>query len=406
MEIALLVCIVAAALIFSFVNGFQDSAGVLASPLATRAVKPMTAVLGSAIFNLVGGFFSIQVARTIAFELLPGMGDDYASMILCGLAAALIWNFATWYFGIPASSSLSLFGGLLGSALIFWGFSAVNFVLVLERVFLPSVLLPVIAGLVAFISTRIVYALTSRSDTESRKGLDSGRSNFRYGQLFSSSLLALGHGSNDAQKTMGVIVLALVGSGLSTGSNGVPIWVVATCSISLALGALLGGLRVIHSGESLYSKIRPAQGFVSETSTGSALLAATSVGFAVPTTHIQALSLVGAGLGRKGGAVNWRQALYVYSAWLVTIPFSALLSAVIALITKLSGYWSLVVLIICSAACGILIYKIGKNRKRDSVEVIDGEVIRAGEVLEYPRKKKSAKRKSKKSSSKRMSTRK
>ncbi|WP_375389950.1 anion permease, partial [uncultured Amnibacterium sp.] len=210
--VALVVLVIALALVFDFTNGFHDTANAMATPIATGALRPRTAVALAAVLNLVGAFLSTEVARTVSGGLLRGDtegGAVSASIVFAGLIGAIVWNLTTWYLGLPSSSSHALFGGLVGAAIVGAGFGAVDYGVLLGKVILPALLAPFTAGLVAFLATRAAYAITRRSDRR-----PDGRRVFKVGQVFSSSLVALAHGTNDAQKTMGVITLTLIAAGL------------------------------------------------------------------------------------------------------------------------------------------------------------------------------------------------
>ncbi|PPL15545.1 MULTISPECIES: inorganic phosphate transporter [Microterricola] len=342
MDITLIVVLVIAlALFFDFTNGFHDTANAMATPIATGAMKPKVAVTLAALLNLVGAFLSTEVAKTISHGIInEGEGGVLITpeLIFAGLIGAVVWNMLTWLLGLPSSSSHALFGGLIGAALVGAGINAINIDQVLSKVILPALIAPVTAGVVAYAATKLAYAITRRYD-----GRPDGRDGFRYAQIFSSSLVALAHGTNDAQKTMGVITLVLVSSGLQAADNdNVQTWVVVTCALAIALGTYMGGWRIIRTLGTGLTDVKPAQGFAAETATAATILASTHLGFALSTTQVASGSVIGSGLGRRGSTVRWGTAGRIGIGWLLTLPAAALVGAVAAWIAHL-GPWGIVV---------------------------------------------------------------
>jgi len=261
----IVVLVIVLALFFDFTNGFHDTANAMATPIATGAMKPKVAVALAAVLNLVGAFLSTEVAKTISGGLIrEGSGgvEITPELIFAGLIGAIIWNMVTWLFGLPSSSSHALFGGLIGATIVGVGVHAVDFKVLLDKVILPAAIAPVTAGVVAYVATKLAYAITRRYD-----GRPDGRGGFRYGQIFSSSLVALAHGTNDAQKTMGVITLTLIAAGLQPTGSGPEVWVIAACALAIAFGTYTGGWRIIRTLGKGLTEIKPAQGFAAETST-------------------------------------------------------------------------------------------------------------------------------------------
>lgn len=334
MELALIVpLVIALALFFDFTNGFHDTANAMATPIATGALKPKTAVLLAAILNLVGAFLSTEVARTISGGLInEGSGGVLITpeMIFAGLIGAIVWNLLTWLYGLPSSSSHALFGGLIGAALVGAGFSAINGGVFLSKVLIPAIAAPLTAGIVAFTATKVAYAITRRHD-----GKKDGRGRFRYAQIASSSLIALAHGTNDAQKTMGVITLTLVAANMQEPGTGPHFWVIATCAIAIALGTYSGGWRIIRTLGAGLTMVRPAQGFAAETSTAATILASSHLGFALSTTQVASGSVIGSGLGRRGSSVRWRTVGRITAGWLMTLPAAGAVGAAAAFIAHL-----------------------------------------------------------------------
>ena len=251
--------VIALALFFDFTNGFHDTANAMATPIATGALKPKAAVAIAASLNLVGAFLSTEVARTISGGLIhEGDGGIQITpvMIFAGLIGATLWNMVTWFLGLPSSSSHALFGGLIGAAIVGAGFGSVDFSVLVSKVVLPALLAPLTAGLVAFLATKLAYGITKKRQ----------RSGFKYGQVFTSSLVSLAHGTNDAQKTMGVITLTLIAGGSQAVGSGPQFWVIAVCALAIALGTYLGGWRIMRTVGKRITDVQPAQGFAAETS--------------------------------------------------------------------------------------------------------------------------------------------
>lgn len=334
MEITIVVLLVIVlALFFDFTNGFHDTANAMATPIATGALKPKTAVLLAAILNLVGAFLSTEVAKTISGGLInEGSGGVLITpeMIFAGLIGAIVWNLVTWLYGLPSSSSHALFGGLIGAAIVGAGFSAINGGVFLSKIIIPALAAPLTAGLVAFTATKVAYAITRRHD-----GKKDGRGRFRHAQIASSSLIALAHGTNDAQKTMGVITLTLVAANLQDADTGPHLWVVITCALAIAIGTYTGGWRIIRTLGAGLTQVKPAQGFAAETSTAATILASSHLGFALSTTQVASGSVIGSGLGRRGSSVRWRTVGRIVSGWLFTLPAAGAVGAVAALIAHL-----------------------------------------------------------------------
>ncbi|QIK64878.1 inorganic phosphate transporter [Leucobacter viscericola] len=334
MELTIVVLLVIVlALFFDFTNGFHDTANAMATPIATGALKPKTAVLLAAILNLVGAFLSTEVAKTISGGLInEGSGGVLITpeMIFAGLIGAIVWNLVTWLYGLPSSSSHALFGGLIGAAIVGAGFSAINGGVFLSKIIIPALAAPLTAGLVAFTATKVAYAITKRND-----GKKDGRGRFRHAQIASSSLIALAHGTNDAQKTMGVITLTLVAANLQDANTGPHLWVIITCALAIAIGTYTGGWRIIRTLGAGLTQVKPAQGFAAETSTAATILASTHLGFALSTTQVASGSVIGSGLGRRGSSVRWRTVGRIVSGWLFTLPAAGAVGAVAALIAHL-----------------------------------------------------------------------
>jgi PiT family inorganic phosphate transporter len=335
-----LVLVIVLALFFDFTNGFHDTANAMATPIATGALKPRTAVLIASILNLVGAFLSTEVAKTISGGIIKEdqiASDLFPAIIFAGLIGAITWNMLTWLLGLPSSSSHALFGGLIGATLVGVGAMAIDFSVVLSKVVLPAVIAPFTAGVIAFTATKIAYVITRRYD-----GRPDGRDGFRVGQIFSSSLVALAHGTNDAQKTMGVITLALIAAGWQSASNPNPEpWVIIVCALTIALGTYVGGWRIIRTLGKGLTEVKPAQGFSAETSTAATILSSSALGFALSTTQVASGSVIGSGLGRRGSIVRWRTVGRIMVGWLLTLPAAGAVGAGAAFIVVWLGGWGI-----------------------------------------------------------------
>ncbi|QFZ19176.1 inorganic phosphate transporter [Saccharothrix syringae] len=312
--------VVATALVFDFTNGFHDTANAMATSIATGALPPKVAVGVSAVLNLVGAFLSVEVARTISSGIVDeaGIGPE---VVFGGLVGAVVWNLVTWLLGLPSSSSHALFGGLVGSTWVAAGADAVRFGTVVEKVLVPAVASPLIAGAVAAVATYLAYAITRRTSESVRTR------GFRFGQIASASLVSLAHGTNDAQKTMGVITLTLITAGALPAGARPPVWVVIAAGLAIALGTYLGGWRIIRTMGRGITDIRSPQGFAAETGAAAVILTSSQLGFALSTTHVCAGGVIGAGVGRRAGEVRWGVAGRMALAWLLTLPAAAVVGA-------------------------------------------------------------------------------
>ena len=321
-SMTLMVTIVVIALIFDFLNGFHDAANSIATIVSTRVLKPYLAVLWAAFFNFIAFlFFKLHVATTIGTGLIsPSVIDSY--VILSALIGAILWNIVTWFYGLPSSSSHALIGGLLGAALAKTGadIHAIN-LMTLGKI-LASIVLSPMLGLAAglffmFITSRLCFR-TPRQRAERA---------FRRLQLFSSALISLGHGGNDAQKTMGIIAIALFSAGYLGDTFYIPFWVVIVCNLTMALGTCSGGWRIVRTMGMKITKLHPVSGFCAETSSAFVLFLANYLGIPVSTTHTITGAIMGVGSVQRASAVRWGIAKKVVWAWLITIPASAIVSA-------------------------------------------------------------------------------
>ncbi|MBV8932976.1 MAG: inorganic phosphate transporter, partial [Kutzneria sp.] len=314
MDVPLLVTIVIlTALAFDFTNGFHDTANAMATSIATGALRPRAAVAMSSVLNLAGAFLSVEVAKTIS----GGIVDDTKitpTVVFAGLVGAIIWNLFTWLAGLPSSSSHALFGGLIGATLAASGTSAVHPAKIMEKVLVPALASPLIAGLIAVLATCLTYRLTRSADGKVRSA------GFRAGQIVSAGLVSLAHGTNDAQKTMGVITLTLITTGALPASAGPPIWVVVSAGAAIALGTYLGGWRITYTLGRGLTTIEEQQGFTAQISAATVILTSSHLGFALSTTHVCSGSILGAGLGRRSADVRWVVAGRMLLAWVMTLP--------------------------------------------------------------------------------------
>ena len=335
-ESVILVLLIATALAFDFTNGFHDTGNAMATSIATGALRPKAAVTLAGLLNLIGAFLSVEVAATVTKDvlkiqdtktgsLLPSVSPNLGLMIIfAGLVGGILWNLLTWLFGIPSSSSHALFGGLVGAGLAALGFSGVNWAGITQKVLIPALAAPVIACLVAACGTWLVFRIT-RHVLHRRR--DEG---FRWGQIATASLVALSHGTNDAQKTMGVIALALITTGHLTGdvkNDGLPLWIIASCALAIGLGTYIGGWRVIRTLGKGLVEIEPPQGLAAEASSAAIILSSSAAGMALSTTHVATGSILGSGVGRQGAEVRWSVAGRMAVAWLITLPAAALAGA-------------------------------------------------------------------------------
>jgi PiT family inorganic phosphate transporter len=283
--------VVVTALAFDFTNGFHDTGNAMATSIATGALPPRVAVALSGVLNLVGAFLSFSVAATIASGLVV-TGLVTPTVVFAGLAGGILWNLATWFLGIPSSSSHALIGGVIGSTLAAAGGHAVKWHGLVQKVIIPAVMSPVIAGVIAAIGTYWVYRLTRSVNNRARSH------GFRIGQIGSASMVSLAHGTNDAQKTMGIITLALIANGsLSTGHKA-PIWVIVSCAVAISLGTYLGGWRVIRTLGKGLVEIEAPQGMAAESASAAVILLSSHFGYSLSTTHVATGSILG---GRSDG---------------------------------------------------------------------------------------------------------
>ncbi|MBJ7000418.1 anion permease [Streptomyces griseofuscus] len=358
----ILAIVVVTALAFDFTNGFHDTANAMATTISTGAMKPKLAVAMSATLNLVGAFLSVEVANTISKGLVDESGIR-PEVIFAALVGAILWNLLTWLVGLPSSSSHALMGGLIGAAVASAGFGAVHGGVLVTKVLLPAVAAPVVAGVAALVATRLSYQAGTRTEGEAtRKG-------FRVGQVASAALVSLAHGTNDAQKTMGVITLALIAGGAIAPGSNPPTWVILSAGLAIALGTYIGGWRIIRTMGTGLTDLEPRQGFAAQTSAATAILASSHLGFSLSTTHVVSGAVMGSGLGRKGGVVRWSTATRMTVAWVLTLPAAALVGAGAEAVTEL-GDWGTAAVAVFLVAASAWIYKLSRREVIDHTNVV------------------------------------
>ncbi|GAA2462045.1 inorganic phosphate transporter [Streptomyces macrosporus] len=360
--------VIVTALVFDFTNGFHDTANAMATTISTGALKPKTAVAMSAVLNLIGAFISVEVAATISKGLINEDSGIDPAVVLAGLVGAIIWNLLTWLAGLPSSSSHALMGGLIGATIASVGVGAVSMSAVVSKVLLPALAAPLVAGIAAMLATRLTYRITRNTD---EKDVAKG---YRAGQIASAALVSLAHGTNDAQKTMGVITLALISGGVLGADADPPLWVIASAGIAIALGTYLGGWRIIRTMGKGLTDIRPAQGFAAQTSSAVTILASSHLGFALSTTQVCSGSIMGSGLGRKGGTVRWNTAGRMVAAWGLTLPAAGLVAAGAALLTT-QGDWGVTVVTVLTVVACAAIWFASRREPVDHTNVNDVEPI-------------------------------
>jgi PiT family inorganic phosphate transporter len=338
-----LVLVVVTALAFDFTNGFHDTANAMATSIATKALKPKVAVGLAALLNFVGAFISLKVAATIAEDIVDPKAIT-PTIILAGLLGGIFWNLLTWRLSIPSSSSHALIGGVVGAVVVAAGFDAVTVDGLVGKVIVPSVIAPILAIAVAATATFIVYRRIRRRDAEQNKR------SFRVGQVASASLVALAHGTNDAQKTMGVILLALIANGNLGKDADVPLWVIVAAATAISLGTYLGGWRIIRTLGHRITQIETPQGFSAETTSAVVILAASQAGYPLSTTHVTSGGVMGAGVGKRAAEVHWGVAGRMATAWLLTLPAAALVAGAFYFVTETIGTKIAGPLVVCVVA--------------------------------------------------------
>ncbi len=345
-----LALVVITALAFDFTNGFHDTGNAMATSIATGALPPRVAVALSGLLNFVGAFLSLAVAATIASGLVNS-ADVTLTVVAAGLAGGIIWNLITWLFGIPSSSSHALIGGVIGSTTAAAGGSAVLWHGLVSKVVIPAMLSPVIAGLVAAAGTWSLYRI-SRSLTRGSR-----RHGFRIGQVGSACMVSLAHGTNDAQKTMGVITLALIANGTLAKGSQAPAWVIVCCALAICIGTYAGGWRVIRTLGKGLVEIESPQGMAAESASAAVILLSSSFGYSLSTTHVATGSIIGTGVGKQGAEVRWNVAGRMATAWVFTLPAAAIAgAAAYGIAHGIGGTAGVIVILVILAGLSGLIY--------------------------------------------------
>jgi PiT family inorganic phosphate transporter len=348
--------VVATALAFDFTNGFHDTANVVATSISTRAMPPRVAVGYAAILNFAGAFISLAVAATVAKDVVDA-GAITPTVIYAGLIGAIAWNLTTWYFGLPSSSSHALIGGVVGATFVAAGTDAIFGEGILGKVLIPALIAPVLAFVVGGIGIVACYRIIGR---QKPGPVTRG---FRLGQILSGGLLALAHGTNDAQKTMGVITLALVANGSISADAEVPTWVIVSAASAIALGTYTGGWRIIKTMGTRIIKMDSAQGFSAQGAGAAVILASSHFGYPLSTTQVIAGGVMGAGAGKRISAVRWGVAGDIVSAWLLTLPASAAIGGVTyAFVNLFPG--AVGPLIVSAIGIGLVVYAFARRMQR------------------------------------------
>lgn len=323
-EVVILVLVVVMALSFDFINGFHDTANAIATSVSTRALSPRTAIVIASLFNLIGALTYTGVAKTIGGKITdPFKLENGLVVVLAALTAAILWNLITWWFGIPSSSSHAIIGGVAGAAVGAAGFGSINMEGFIEIV-KALIISPIVAFVIGFIVIKIVSAIVANMNYHKTNR------NFRMLQVLSASWQSFSHGANDAQKTMGVITLALLSGGFlvqEPGEFAIPLWVKLSAAIAMALGTSFGGWRIIKTMGGKIMKIKPISGFSADLSSALIITIFTTLKLPVSTTHVITSSILGVGASQKLNAVKWGVAGRIVVTWIITLPVTGLLAA-------------------------------------------------------------------------------
>lgn len=326
LTLVILIAVIVVALAFEYINGFHDCANAIATVVSTKVLSPKQAVLFGATLEFVGALTGTHVAKTIGSGIVNSEMVTL-TVIFCALLAAVIWNLLTWYLGLPSSSSHALIGGLLGAAIVKAGVSSIHMTTLMDKVIIPMFTSPVLGFCAGFLLMLFLIRLLYKANPQivNKK--------FRKLQLISSGLMALSHGSNDAQKTMGIITLALLAGGVlhksPTGEFEIPIYVILICAITMAAGTMNGGWKIIKTMGHKIIKLKPIHGFAAETSAAGIILTASHFGIPLSTTHVISTAIMGVGSTLHAHAVKWRVVTNIVTAWVLTIPACMILSAAI-----------------------------------------------------------------------------
>jgi PiT family inorganic phosphate transporter len=320
-ELAIIIAVVVVALVFDYTNGFHDAANAIATSVSTRALTPRVALLMAAVMNFIGAFLGQKVAHTVSETIDPGTGSHALVIVMAGLLGAIAWNLTTWYFGLPSSSSHALIGGLVGAAVA--AGATANWDVVLEKVVLPMIISPLVAFSLGFLVMLAIMWLFRRANPgKTSRG-------FRLAQTLSAAAMALGHGLQDAQKTMGVIFLALLSGGYVAEGDDLPLWVIVTAATAISLGTYSGGWRIMRTLGRRIIHLDPARGFAAE-SVAASVLYSTAYMFEAPisTTHTITSAVMGVGATKRLSAVRWGVARSILTAWVLTFPMAGAVAAI------------------------------------------------------------------------------
>src|SRR3954451_23741409 len=368
----ILVIVVATALAFDYTNGFHDTANAIATMVSTRAMAPKVAVAFSALLNFAGAFISLKVAATVAKDFVdPSVVTP--EIIFGGLIGAIIWNLATWYFGLPSSSSHALIGGVVGAVIVAVGTGGVDGANLVSKLLIPALIAPVLAFLIAGAAILVAYRIVGKlSPSPVTRG-------YRLGQILSGGLLSLAHGTNDAQKTMGVITLALIANG-NLGSNAAtPTWVIVSAASAIALGTYSGGWRIIKTVGTRIIKMDSAQGFSAQGSGAAVILAASHFGYPLSTTHVISGAVMGSGAAKRLSAVRCGVAGNMVAAWILTLPAAGAMGGLAYGVTRIFGANNaagpIIVLVLMRSGIGFVF---ARRLRRPSVPVVAGAGAGAG----------------------------
>jgi PiT family inorganic phosphate transporter len=356
-----LIIVVATALAFDFTNGFHDTANVVATSISTRAMSPRLAVGMAALLNFAGAFISLEVAATVAKGIVNADAIT-PTIVFAGLIGAIAWNLITWYFGLPSSSSHALIGGVVGSMIAAVGTKAVDGESLLGKVVVPALIAPIVAFLIAGLAILFAYRIVGR--------LRPGPVNrgFKLGQVLSGGMLALAHGTNDAQKTMGIITLALIAHGdIASNNFHVPTWVVVSSATAISLGTYSGGWRIIRTLGSRIIKMDTAQGFSAQGAGAAVILASSHFGYPLSTTHVISGGVMGAGAARRLSAVKWGVAGNMVVAWVLTLPMAGLIGAAAYELTDIFGTGALGPVVVSIMCLALIAAVFGRRLQRGSV---------------------------------------
>jgi inorganic phosphate transporter, PiT family len=355
----ILFIVVGTALAFDFTNGFHDTANVVATSISTGAARPQVAIGVAALLNFVGAFISISVAATVAKDVVDAEVIT-PTIVFAGLIGAIAWNLVTWYFGLPSSSSHALIGGVVGSAVAAAGLDAVLAEGLVGKVLVPAVVAPIVAFLVAGLAIGISYRVVGKQ----RPGMVTR--GYRYGQVVSGGLLAIAHGTNDAQKTMGVITLALIANGTLAAESDPPTWVIVASAAAIALGTYSGGWRIIKTTGTRIIKMDAAQGFSAQGAGAAVILSSTHFGFPLSTTHVINGGVMGSGAAKRLSAVRWGVAGNIFVAWLLTLPAAAAIGGLTYGFTRIFGTGALGPILVTLMALSLIVAAFARRAERGS----------------------------------------